>query len=231
MSYQPSQLIRSMVLFSWDQTAYLVSEWVKSLRLGLTGCKPFLPRPERARLAAALARFEPLVRRVLFLMALEKGPLARRRAPMPSPAQRTPPDTPAPAATSRDLRTPRFRIAEPPARAGHGKPPSRAAANGPRIRFLDMPLPPPGPFDYPPRDTDLLPARALVQRLRALNDVWDNPAFYIDAMRRRLSHKPAPIRTTLPQGFKSRSLTKHGRDTVCQLHKEAAHLVPQLNSS
>ncbi|WP_373002759.1 hypothetical protein [Hyphomonas sp.] len=44
MTYQPSPLIRSMVLFSWNQTAYLVSEWVKSLGLGLTGCKPFLPR-------------------------------------------------------------------------------------------------------------------------------------------------------------------------------------------
>jgi hypothetical protein len=44
MTYQPSPLIRSMVLVSWNQTAYLVSEWVKSLGLGLTGCKPFLPR-------------------------------------------------------------------------------------------------------------------------------------------------------------------------------------------
>ena len=229
MSYQPSQRIRSMVLFSWDQTAYLVSEWVKSLHLGLTGCKPFLPRPERTRLAAALTRFEPLVRRLLFLMALEKGALAPRRVAASAPHTR--PDTPATRSAPRYLRTPRFRIAEPPARPGHGKPPSRAAANGPRIRFLDMPLPPPGPFDYPPRDTDLLPARSLVQRLRALNDVWDNPAFYITAMRRRLSRKAAPIRTGLPQGFKSRSLTKRGRETAHQLHKEAVRLVPQLDSS
>uniref|UniRef100_UPI0030FD0E74 hypothetical protein n=1 Tax=Hyphomonas sp. TaxID=87 RepID=UPI0030FD0E74 len=87
MSYQPSRLIRSMVLFSWDQTAYFVSEWVKSL--GLTGCNPFLPRPERVRLAAALARFEPLVRRLLFIMALEKGALAPRR--VAAPASRKPP--------------------------------------------------------------------------------------------------------------------------------------------
>jgi hypothetical protein len=94
-----------------------------------------------------------------------------------------------------------------------------------------MPLPPPGPFDYPPRDTDLLPARPLVQRLRALNDVWDNPAYYITAMRRRLSRKAAPIRTGLPPGFKSRSLTKHGRETARQLHMEAIRLVPQLDTS
>jgi len=157
MAYQPSPLVRSMALFSWNQTAYLVNEWIKSLSRGLTGCKPFLPRPESARLPAALAR-----------------------------------------ATPRYLRTPRFRLAEPPARPGHGKPPSRTTTNDPRIRFLDMPLAPPGPFDYPPSDTDLLPARPLVQRLRALRDVWDNPAFYITAMRLRLSRKAAPIRTGLP---------------------------------
>ena len=231
MSYQPSQLIRSMVLFSWDQTTYLVSEWINSLRLGLTGCKPFLPRPERARLAAALARFEPLVRRLLFLMALEKGALATRL--MAAPASRTPPETPSTRAALRYLRTPRFRIAEPPARPGHGKPPSRAAANRPRIRFLDMPLPPPGPFDYPPRDTDLLPARPLIQRLRALHDVWDNPAYYITAMRRRIGRANAApvIRHQLPPAFRARNLSKAERETAKGVHAEAAGLVPQFNSS
>jgi len=231
MSYQPSRLIRSMVLFSWDQTAYLVGEWVKSLDLGLTGCKPFLLRPERVRLAAALARFEPLVRRLLFIMALEKGALALRRVAVSALHSR--PDTPTTRSAPRYLCTPRFRLAEPPARPRCGKPPSRAAANGPRIRFLDMPLPPPGPFDYPPRDTDLLPARALVQRLRALNDVWDNPAFYIDAMRRRLgrTEAPAPVRTKLPPAFRARNLSKAERETARGVHTEAARLVPQLNSS
>ena len=75
MFYQPSRLIRSMVLFSWKQADYVVSDWVRWLGLGLTGCKPFLPRPLRQALAANLAQLEPLVRRLLFLMALEKGAL------------------------------------------------------------------------------------------------------------------------------------------------------------
>jgi len=54
VTYQPSPLVPSMVLVSWNQTHYRASEWVKSLNLGLTGCKPFLPRPERARLAAGV---------------------------------------------------------------------------------------------------------------------------------------------------------------------------------
>jgi len=40
-----------------------------------------------------------------------------------------------------------------------------------------MPPPAPGPFDYPARETDILPVRALVQRLRARQDVFDNPAY------------------------------------------------------
>ena len=53
-----------------------MSEWVKSLGFGLTGAKPFRLRPERARLAAAMARFEPLVRRRPFLKALEQENLS-----------------------------------------------------------------------------------------------------------------------------------------------------------
>ncbi|MFT5932623.1 MAG: hypothetical protein ACI93G_001714 [Hyphomonas sp.] len=99
------------------------------------------------------------------------------------------------------------------------------------MRFLDMPLPPPGLFDYPLRDSDLLPARPLIQRLHTLRDVWDNPAYYITAMRRRLSCKVSPIRNGLRQGFKLRSLTKRGRDTARQFRKEAVRLVPQLDTS
>lgn len=75
VAYEPSRLIRSMILFTWDQTGYFVSQWVKALGLSLTGCKPFLARPARVRLAASLARFEPLVRRTLFIMVAEKGAL------------------------------------------------------------------------------------------------------------------------------------------------------------
>jgi hypothetical protein len=66
----------------------------------------------------------------------------------------------------------------------HGQLPRRAAAGGPAIRCIDMRLP--GPFNYPPRKTDLLTAPTRVQRLRALMNVCDNRAC-IAAMQRRLS--------------------------------------------
>ena len=231
MIYQPSRLIRSMILFSWRQADYVVSDWVRWLGLGLTGCKPFLPRPLRQARAANLAQLEPLVRRLLFLMAFERGALPLPQRQPHQPAARTPSAPPQPRA-SQYLRTPRFCIAEPPVRPGHGQPPRRAAAGGPAIRYLDMPLPPPGPFDYPPRKTDLLPARALVQRLRALMHVFDNPDAYITAMQRRLSEPTPPVRLRLPPGLlNSRLLSKPERETARQIHAEAAALVPHLNSS
>ena len=230
MAYEPSRLIRSMVLFTWDQTAYFVSEWVKALGLGLTGCKPFLLRPARLRLAASLARFKPLVRRILIIMAVGKGRLVP-----PNPRPRDPASTPHCAPTQqhvrRHLRTPRFRINEAPFRTGHGKTPTRAAVNGPRIRVLDMPLALPDPFDFPARKTDILPVRALIQRLRALQDVFDNPAYSIKAMQRQLAEPAPPIRQQLPPGLKSRSLGTADRDTACQLHMEAAGLTLHLTSS
>ncbi|MEQ8299202.1 MAG: hypothetical protein RH945_01525 [Hyphomonas sp.] len=212
-----------MVLFTWDQTAYFVSEWVKALGLGLTGCKPFLLRPARLRLAASLARFEPLVRRILFIMAVGKGALAPPN-PRPRDPASTPPCAPTQQHVRRHLRTPRFRT-------GHGKTPTRAAVNGPRIRVLDMPLVLPDPFDFPARKTDILPVRALIQRQRALQDVFDNPAYSIKAMQRQLAEPAPPIRQQLPPGLKSRPLGAADRDTACQLHMEAAGLTLHLNSS
>tara|TARA_R110002049_G_scaffold35615_3_gene114777 strand:- start:1 stop:672 length:672 start_codon:yes stop_codon:yes gene_type:complete len=223
MAYEPSRLIRSMVLFTWDQTAYFVGEWVKALGLGLTGCKPFLLRPARLRLAASLARFEPLVRRILFIMAVGKSALVPPN-PRPRDPASTPPCAPTQQHVRRHLRTPRFRT-------GHGKTPTRAAVNGPRIRVLDMPLVLPDPFDFPARKTDILPVRALIQRLRALQDVFENPAYSIKAMQRQLAEPAPSIRQQLPPGVKSRSLGAADRDTACQLHMEAAGLTLHLNSS
>tara|TARA_R110000787_G_scaffold20065_7_gene59687 strand:+ start:13769 stop:14464 length:696 start_codon:yes stop_codon:yes gene_type:complete len=231
MHYQPTPLISSMVRFAWNQAGYLVEGLYRSFALGLTGCRPFLLRPVRARLAAELARFEPLVRRLLFLMALEQGALPARVQSTPAPkATLDKEQAPAP---SHYLRTPRFRIAESPKHPGHTLPPRRAPTTGPAFRYLDLPLPPPAPFAYPPQPTDLLPSQPLIQRLRALNDVFDNPLFYITAMRRRLGQPqaPAPVRADTPPAFRSRARSTLERETLSGLQAEIAALVPHLNSS
>jgi len=231
MHYEPTSLISSMIRFSWNQAGYLVEGLHRSFSLGLTGCRPFLLRPVRARLAAELARFEPLVRRLLFLMALELGSLPpRAQTNATSKSDGAKHSAPEP---SRFLRKTRFRIAEAPKRAGHTLPPRRAAPSGPGFRYLDLPLPPPAPFAYPPQQTDLLPAQPLIQRLRALNDVFENPLFYITAMRRRLGQPQAqpPVRADTPPAFRSRAHSTLERETLSGLQAEIAALVPHLNSS
>tara|TARA_R110001606_G_scaffold91323_4_gene203818 strand:+ start:848 stop:1543 length:696 start_codon:yes stop_codon:yes gene_type:complete len=231
MHYQPTPLISSMVRFAWNQAGYLVEGLHRSFALGLTGCRPFLLRPVRARLAAELARFEPLVRRLLFLMALELGALPPR---VQTNATSKPGSAPHSArASSRFLRKPRFRIAEPPKRAGHTLPPRRAASTGPGFRYLDLPLPPPAPFAYPPQPTDLLPAKPLIQRLRALNDVFENPLVYITAMRRRLGRPqtPPPVRADMPAAFRSGARSKLERENLSGLQAEIAAVLAHLNSS
>ncbi|MEH6809753.1 MAG: hypothetical protein V7651_12915 [Hyphomonas oceanitis] len=220
-----------MIRFAWNQAGYLVEGLHRSFALGLTGCRPFLLRPVRARLAAELARFEPLVRRLLFLMALELGALPPRAqtnlTSKSGGAKHSAPES------CRFLRKPRFRIAEPPKRAVHSLPPRRVASTGPGFRYLDLPLPPPAPFAYPPQPTDILPAKPLIQRLRALNDVFENPLFYITAMRRRLGQPqaPAPVRADTPPAFRSRARSTLERENLSGLQAEIAALVPHLNSS
>lgn len=231
MQYQPTSLISSMLRFSWNQAGYMVEALHRSFARGITGCRPFLLRPVRARLAAELARFEPLVRRLLFLMALEQGALPARSQTAATPkanSAKQPATSP-----SRYLRTPRFRIAESPKRAGPAIPPRRAVTTGPGFRYLDLPLPPPTPFAYPPQSTDLLPSRALIQRLRALDHVFENPLFYITAMRRRLGQPKAmaPVRAEMPPAFRARTLSVLERETLTGVQAEVAAVLPHLNSS
>jgi hypothetical protein len=231
MHYQPTSLISSMLRFSWNQAGYLVEALHRSFARGITGCRPFLLRPTRARLAAELARFEPLVRRLLFLMALELGALPPRAqfTALPKSVAKQKRDT----SPFRFLRTPRFRIAEPPKRAGHAIPPRRVAATGPAFRYLDLLLPPPVPFAYPPQQTDFVPSQPLIQRLRALNDVFENPLFYITAMRRRLGQPqaPAPVRAEMPPAFRSRAVSVLERETLTGVQAEVAAVLPHINSS
>tara|TARA_R110002020_G_scaffold316899_2_gene532465 strand:+ start:272568 stop:273263 length:696 start_codon:yes stop_codon:yes gene_type:complete len=231
MHYQLTSLISSMLRFSWNQAGYVVEALHRSFARGITGCRPFLLRPARARLAAELARFEPLVRCLLFLMALELGGLPPRAqsTALPKAVAKQKRDT----HPSRFLCTPRFRIAEPPKRTGHAIPPRRAPATGPAFRYLDLPLPPPVPFAYPPQQTDLVPAQPLIQRLRALNGVFENPLFYITAMRRRVgqTQAPAPVRLAMPPAFRSRALSVLERETLTGVQAEVAAVLPHLNSS
>ena len=103
--------------------------------------------------------------------------------------------------------------------------------------YLDQPLPPPEPGEYPPRPDDLIPAQALVRRAVALRDVYANPAHHIARMTRRLAQdlrtpEPAPILAEgLPPVVRSPRQDTHEREAVQQLHDIALKALAHADTS
>ncbi|KDA02460.1 hypothetical protein [Hyphomonas oceanitis] len=241
MSLTPLDPFQSLVVLAWRRADYLVHQMVRALGLGLLPCKPFLLRPVRARLAADLARFEALTRRLLVLMVLEKGlsnygvarsPVAARRK-QPASAHTSAPKS------RRCLTLPAFRLAESTGRSA-STPPPRRLKGGPRPRILrlDQPLPPPEPWEYPVLSEDLVPSQPLIRRLVALNQVFVDPATHLARMGRHLLRRaraqPATRRYrlgALPPAARARRVPKDERDALEQLHDEAIYQLDNLNSS
>lgn len=222
-----SDSLRSLILVSWRRADYHAHELAGSLRLGFTFCRPFLKRAECAVLRARLVRLEMLTRRLLVLMVLER-PLpviaVRRSGKGGAPGRK-------PARPARRLlfTRPVFRLSDPCPRPGttRRQPPKRPAALRPRMLYLDQPLPPPEPGEYPPRPDDLIPAQALVRRAAALRDVYANPARHIARMTRRLAQdlrtpEPAPLLADdLPSIVRSPRQDAHERAAILELHHVA----------
>jgi hypothetical protein len=232
-----SESLRSLLIVSWRRADYHAHELAGSLRLGLTLCRPFLKRAECAVLRARLVRLEMLTRRLLVLMVLEQPlPVIARRTSGQGSVQRRKPARP----PRRALFThPVFRLSDPCPRPGatRPQPPRRAASLRPRILYLDQPLPPPEPGEYPLRPDDLIPAQALVRRAVALRDVYANPARHIARMTRRLAHdlrtpEPAPVLAEdLPPVVRSPRQDTHERAAILELHDIALKAVAHADTS
>ncbi len=185
---------RAATLFSFEQIGYFISQLMEGLALGPTGRLAFLVRPVHLRLTRAINEIEPLLRRVLYLMAYELGAMPApsapaRRAPKPVSTHKAP-------TSASPVRHPRFRLSDPAGRPGNTPPPP-PVLKGPRIRFLDEATAHPLSA-YPKRPTDMLPAAALIRRLHAVIDVLNRPAHYLTAMRARLDDPKTINPTTSP---------------------------------
>ncbi|KCZ92940.1 hypothetical protein [Hyphomonas johnsonii] len=232
MTFHPTTALRSLVAISWlraDCAAFELKRW---LGLGLTGCKPFLPRGDAVRLRTELVRLEALVRRLLVLMVLEL-PLPVLRPHAPATAAASPPTGPGP---RNPLAAPAFRLSEPPARAAATLPPAapRRMMTRPRLRYLDQPLPPPEPGECPPRPADLVPVRPLVQRLRALCAAFQDPAPLIARMARRLARTGAStpvLRTRLAPVVTSRRQPASHRDAIREIHHTTLAELSRIDTS
>lgn len=232
-----SDSLRSLVIVSWRRADYHAHELAGSLRLGLTLCRPFLKRAECALLKARLVRLEMLTRRLLVLMVLEQ-PLpvlpvrSRDQASEPGPRPARPAHRPL-------FTRPVFRLSDPRPRPGAiaPRPARRAAAPRPRLLYLDQPLPPPEPGEYPPRPDDLIPAQALVRRAVALRDVYADPARHIARMAKRLAQDlrapdPAPLLAEdLPSIVRSPRQDRDEREAMQDIHAVALKALAHADTS
>ena len=178
-----------------------------------------------------------LTRRLLVLMVLEQ-PLpvlpgrSRDQASEPGPRPARPAHRPL-------FTRPVFRLSDPRPRPGAIAPraPRRAAAPRPRLLYLDQPLPPPEPGEYPPRPDDLIPAQALVRRAVALRDVYADPARHIARMAKRLAQdlrapEPAPLLAeALPQIVRSPRQDRDEREAMQDIHAVALKALAHADTS
>lgn len=164
------------------------------LGMGLSNRLGFLPRSLVASVEEELSRLEAILRRVLFLVAAEQGPLGPAS---PHAEPHTPP-------RSREFDTPRF---------GQGADRVPADPAPPLFRLNEPeaePRPPEEGFGYAPRfapqeadvpenapafatQAALVPAARLARRLLALEDVLRAPEPHILRMRRLLAQGAGKI--------------------------------------
>jgi len=234
--FQPDQALRSLILVSWRRADYYVHELVNGLRLGLTGCRPFLRRSECIRLRRQLERLETLARRVLVLLALESPlPCVTVRAGQAAPGRSPSRTAPAP---RRFFAPPTFRLADPRPRTTPVPPPRRAPRTlRPRLLYLDQPLPPPEPGEFPPLPDELVPATPLIRRARALKALFDDPATHIARMARRLARarlspaRPLPLAGRLPPAARTRRQDATERAAALEIHRAACLALADFDTS
>ncbi|HBT36501.1 MAG TPA: hypothetical protein DEB52_10885, partial [Hyphomonas sp.] len=129
----PADLLFHAARFSLERLDWLASDMRRALGLGRLPCLPFLARWQLRQLTRFLAHAEPLLRRLILLMAADLGAPATR--PQTDPITRA---APGKAAPKRALfPTPHFRLCEALPGKTLRTPPPKRFRTGPRIRLLD----------------------------------------------------------------------------------------------
>ncbi|MEP0314459.1 hypothetical protein, partial [Hyphomonas sp.] len=89
MSHSPADLLFHAARFSLERLDWLAGDMRRALGLGRLPCLPFLARWQLRQLTRFLAQAEPLLRRLIVLMAADLGALPFR--PRGEPAARVAP--------------------------------------------------------------------------------------------------------------------------------------------
>ena len=202
MSHSPADLLFHAARFSLERLDWLAGDMRRALGLGRLPCLPFLARWQLRQLTRFLAQAEPLLRRLILLMAADLGAPATR--PQTDPITRAAPG-----------QTPRT-------------PPPKRFRTGPRIRRLDVETPV-DLSDYPADPHDILPATRQVRRLLALEDALENLPRYVEAMRRLLAGPRPVIARALPPAFCRLPVTQAEQATLTELHEAAVRENPDTS--
>lgn len=210
--YTPPTEIRSAVWLMLN----VLSLAVISLRdrFGISPCTPLLPRHVLSSLSSFLAQAEPALRRCLYLSAAELGALPALDRSGASPTLKSAKGNPP--RNARSSATPVFRLFETGSGRKDASPPPKTFRTGPRIRFLDGDDTP-DIHEYDARSDDILPARALVRRLAAMDHALDHRDVYIRKLRRTLGAARLPSCNARPH---ERSKQKPWRSNPISIHPD-----------
>ena len=224
LRYTPPTEIRSAVWLMLN----VLSLAVISLRerFGIAPCTPFLPRHVLSSLSSFLAQAEPALRRCLYLSAAELGALPAPAPIMASPNRKSRTGN----AVARSSAPPTFRLFEAGLGRKDASPPPKTFRTGPRIRFLDGDDTP-DIHEYDAHSDDILPARALVRRLAALDHALDHRDVYIRKLRRALGAPRALLKPIGKRLYRRGPLSFLQCQTARALEAEAQAVQPYFNSS
>jgi hypothetical protein len=224
MMISPVHLSSSLGL-AWayaGQQAAALAGW---LGLGPLGIRAFLLRAVCQKEDADLKRLETLVRRILFLVAMETPLPEFRQAPPRDLSGKRPPAAP-PVQIVFPL--PAFRLTEvSPSPVLKG---SRLAARNRRLAEPQDPAHRPGPHD-------MLPAMGLMNRFAALEDALADPEAQVSCFRRKLARiradkaLPLPVADTPPAACTGPQNTPVLRELFWTLHDAALSRLPVRDSS
>ncbi|MBD3769735.1 MAG: hypothetical protein IE925_06260 [Rhodobacterales bacterium] len=236
MMFSPVQLSRSLGL-AWAYAGQQAAALAVRLGLGPLGIRAVLPRSVCRVVDDELKRLETLVRRVLFLVAMDTPlppvrQVARREPSGAEPGTKSPPAAPPPQLV---FPFPAFRLTEATPSLSHKV--SRVAARlAARARYRNGAEA--GQAEPPVRShpDDLLPAMRLMNRLTALEDALTDPERQVERLRRKLARIRAdktlklPLADRPPRACVGPDIPPVLRELFWTLHDAALSWLPLLDS-
>lgn len=225
MMISPVRLSASLGL-AWAYAGQQAAALADRLGLGPLGIRAVLPRSVCRAMDAELKRLETMVRRILFLVAMETPLPPVHLAP---PRQRSVrPDMPAVPPVQPVFPLPAFRLTE--AGPSSAQKASRLAARlAARARHQADPAFRPGPHD-------LVPAKRLMNRFVALEQALSDPEAQVARLRHKLARiradksLPLPVANEPPAACTGLQNPPVVRELFWTLHDAALSWLPVLDS-